>query len=176
MNTPCLHHLSNTNAIPYQLRTSKLEQPLRRTSRYGLRTFYYVGSHLWIKCFKWLWWHCSYRFQLIQSILKYMERTGYFPICDTSPVMTSNAVSGFVFWCLSCIGYLYWYFVASLHAFFYLMIIYSTLYIFAPYNRILAFWLMLFVFHTILNDVYFILFRFYMVYLQPNILINLPLI
>ena len=47
VNAPCLHNLFNTNTIPYQLRTSKLEQPLRRTTRYGLRTFSYVGSHLW---------------------------------------------------------------------------------------------------------------------------------
>ena len=47
VNAPGLHNLFNTNTIPYQLRTSKLEQPLRRTTRYGLRTFSYVGSHLW---------------------------------------------------------------------------------------------------------------------------------
>ena len=47
VNAHCLHNLVNSNTIPYQLRTSKLEQPLRRTTRYGLRTFSYVGSHLW---------------------------------------------------------------------------------------------------------------------------------
>ena len=46
-NAPCLHNLFNTNTIPYQLRTSMLEQTLRRTTRHGLRTFSYVGSHLW---------------------------------------------------------------------------------------------------------------------------------
>ena len=46
VNAPCLHNLVNVNTITYQLRTSKLEQPLRRTTRYGLRTFSYVGSHL----------------------------------------------------------------------------------------------------------------------------------
>ena len=45
VNAPCLHNLFNINTIPYQLRTSKLEQPLRRTTRYGLRTLSYVGSH-----------------------------------------------------------------------------------------------------------------------------------
>ena len=47
VNAHCLHNLVNSNTIPYQLRTSKLEQPLHRTTRYGLRTFSYVGSHLW---------------------------------------------------------------------------------------------------------------------------------
>ena len=47
VNVPCLHNLVNSNTIRYQLRTSKLEQPLRRTARYGIRTFSYVGSHLW---------------------------------------------------------------------------------------------------------------------------------
>ena len=60
-------------------------------------------------CFKWSWWHCSNWLQWIQGILKHMERSRYFPICDTSSLMTSNAVSVSSFWCLSCIGYLYWY-------------------------------------------------------------------
>ena len=47
LNAPCLHNLFNTNTIPYQLRSSKLEHPLHRTTRYGLRTFSYIGSHLW---------------------------------------------------------------------------------------------------------------------------------
>ena len=47
VNAPCLHNLVNSNTTPYQLRTSKLEKPLCRTTRYGLRTFSYVGSHLW---------------------------------------------------------------------------------------------------------------------------------
>ena len=33
VNAPCLHNLFNTNTIPYQLRKSKLKQPLRRTTR-----------------------------------------------------------------------------------------------------------------------------------------------
>ena len=37
VNAPCLHNLVNSNTIPYQLRTSKLEQPLRRTTRYSVR-------------------------------------------------------------------------------------------------------------------------------------------
>ena len=33
VNASCLHNLVNSNTIPNQLRTSKVEQPLRRTSR-----------------------------------------------------------------------------------------------------------------------------------------------
>ena len=47
VNAPCLHNtIQYANTIAHQLRASKLEQPLRRTTRYGLRTFSYVGSHL----------------------------------------------------------------------------------------------------------------------------------
>ena len=52
VNAPCLHNLVNSNIMPYQLRTSKLEQPLRRTTRYGLRTFSY-GIPFMEHCFKW---------------------------------------------------------------------------------------------------------------------------
>ena len=39
VNAPCLRNIVHSNTIPFQLRPSKLEQPLRRTTRYGLRTF-----------------------------------------------------------------------------------------------------------------------------------------
>ena len=32
---------------PYDVRVTKLEQPMRRTTNYGLRTFSYIGSRLW---------------------------------------------------------------------------------------------------------------------------------
>ena len=47
VNAPCLHNLFNTNTIPNQLRTSKREQPLRKTTRYVLKNVSYVGSHWW---------------------------------------------------------------------------------------------------------------------------------
>ena len=74
-----------------------------RTTSYGLRTFSYVASHLWNSFFKWSRWHCSYWFRWIQASLKYIERSGYFTICDTPPVMTSSAVSGF-----SLVSVVYW--------------------------------------------------------------------
>ena len=47
LNPSCLHHLFTKNEVVYDLRTQKLEQPNRRTTTYGLRTFLYLGSKLW---------------------------------------------------------------------------------------------------------------------------------
>ena len=47
LNAPCLHDMFVLNEVPYNLRTPKLEQPIRRTTNYGLRTFSYLGSKLW---------------------------------------------------------------------------------------------------------------------------------
>ena len=64
--------------------------------------------------------------------------------------MTSNAVSGLSFGVCRVLVIFIDIFIAGLHVLFYFMIVYLViaLYIFAPYSRILAFWLMLFVFHT----------------------------
>ena len=43
----CLHDLFTKNEVVYDLRTQKLEQPKRRTTTYGFRTFSYLGSKLW---------------------------------------------------------------------------------------------------------------------------------
>ena len=87
-----------------------------------------------------------------------MERSGYFSICDTPPLITSNAVSGFSFRVCRVFDISIEIFIASLHVVFYLMIVYLviTLYIFAPYSRILGFWLTSFLIHD-LNKVYLIL-------------------
>ena len=47
LNHSCLHDLFTKNEVVYDLRTQKLEQPKRRTTTYGLRTFSYLGSKLW---------------------------------------------------------------------------------------------------------------------------------
>ena len=47
LNPNCLHDLFTKNEVVYYLRTQKLEQPKRRTTTYGLRTFSYLGSKLW---------------------------------------------------------------------------------------------------------------------------------
>ena len=88
-----------------------------------------------------------------------MEKFGYFPICKTSPLITSSAVSGFSFGVCRVLDISIDIFIASLHVCFYLMIVclVMALYICAPKSRILAFWLMLFVFHKTLNKSYLIL-------------------
>ena len=46
--TPCLHDIFVLKEVSYDLRTPKLEQPIRRTTTHGLRTFFfYLGSKLW---------------------------------------------------------------------------------------------------------------------------------
>ena len=155
LNAPCLHNLFNTNTIPYQIRASKLEQPLRRTTRYGLRTLSYVGPYV---CNSVLNDHSDI-VQWIQGILKYMEGSGYFSICDTSPLMTVSGSSVGVCRVLGIsidiLLQVYMYFL-SYDCILYLAI---ALYIYAPYtcSRILAFWLMLFVLHKTQNSVYLIL-------------------
>ena len=47
LNPSCLHDLFTKNEVVYDMRTQKLEQPKRRTTTYGLRTFSYLGSKLW---------------------------------------------------------------------------------------------------------------------------------
>ena len=64
--------------------------------------------------------------------------------------MTSSTVSGLSVGVCRVLDIFIDIFIASLHVFFYLMMVYlvPALNIFAPYIRILAFWLMLIVFHT----------------------------
>ena len=61
LHAPCLHDMFKNNDTPSfavvaliwwlwhhdDVRATKLEQPLRRTTNYGLRTFSYIGSRLW---------------------------------------------------------------------------------------------------------------------------------
>ena len=160
VNAPCLHNLFKTNTTTYQLRTSKLEQTLRRTTRYVLGTFSYIGSH-W--CNSVLNDHSDIAhvdFNEFKASLN--TRSGYFSICDTPPLMTSSAVSVLsVGVCrvldipIDILLHVYMYFSILFFYFFnsilfYYVYLVIALYIFAPYtcSRILAFWLMLCVFHT----------------------------
>ena len=107
VNAPCLHNSFNTNIIPYQLRTSTLEQPLRRTTRHGLKTFSYVGSHLWNTV---LYDHGDIahvdfnEFKAFLNTWKGPDILQYAtPLVWWLPIW-NNAVIGFSFWCLSWIG------------------------------------------------------------------------
>ena len=138
-----------TNTINYLLRASKLEQPLHRTTRYGLRTFSYVGSHSWNSVLNNHGDIGHIHFNEYKAFLNTWADSGIFPIYDTSPFIISYVVT--VFLCLSCIGY----FIASVHVFVILWLYISPLrciYI-LPHNCILAFWLMLFVSRAILNNI-----------------------
>ena len=33
--------------VPYDMRPPSLEQPIQRTTTYGLRSFFYLGAKLW---------------------------------------------------------------------------------------------------------------------------------
>ena len=46
VHSPCFHNSYIYIYIPYQRRASKLEQPLRRATKYGFRTFSYVGCQV----------------------------------------------------------------------------------------------------------------------------------
>ena len=125
VNTLCLHILFSANIITYRPRKSKLQQPLRITTGYGLRTFSYIGSHLW------------------NSVLNDHVDIAHID-CNEFKAFVNKWKAPDIF--QYSMPLLWW----SLHVFFYLMIVYLNiaLYIFAPYSRILPFWLMLFVFHT----------------------------
>ena len=47
LNAGCLHDMFVRKEVPYDMRTPRLEQPIRRTTTYGLRSFSYLGAKLW---------------------------------------------------------------------------------------------------------------------------------
>ena len=160
VNAPCLHNLFNTNTIPYQLRTSKLEQPLRRTTRYGLRTFSYVGSHLWNSVSN------------DHSDTAHIDFNEFRAFLNTwkGPDISRYAIpllwwlqccEWFLCWCLSCIGYPYWYFYCKFTCIFLsydCIFSHCTVYICTLYMQsYTSLWLMLFVCHMTQNKVYLIL-------------------
>ena len=65
LNAPCLHDLFVLNEVPYNLRTPKLEQPIRRTTNYGLRTFLLP------------------RFQIVERIPIWFPGSDFNYTCDT---------------------------------------------------------------------------------------------
>ena len=151
VNAPCLHNLVNSNTIYYQLRTSKLEQPLRRRTRNGIRTFSYVGSHLWNFVLNDYCDIAQIDFDDFKAFLSTWNGPDILqhaiPLLWWPPILYKHF--SYVFRC--AIGL----FFPSLHVFvfFYPTTVHlvTALYIFAPYSRILAFWLMLFVYNATLN-------------------------
>ena len=73
LNAPCLHDMFVLNEVPYNLRTLKLEQPIRRTTNYGLRTFSYLGSKLWNEFLSDFNYTCDTEISELRSFLKQWE-------------------------------------------------------------------------------------------------------
>ena len=135
--------------IPYLI-NSEHQNWDSRTTRYGLRTFSYVGSHLW-------------NFVLNDySDIAQIDFDDFKAFLNTwkGPDILQHAISllwwppilykhfSYVFRCATGLFY------PSLHVFvFYPATVHlvTALYIFAPYSRILAFWLMLFVYNATWN-------------------------
>ena len=48
MNPPSLNDIFSKKCVPYRMRDSgMIEQPKRRTTTFGLRSFAYVGAKVW---------------------------------------------------------------------------------------------------------------------------------
>ena len=48
LNPPCLNDIFSQKSVPYRMRDSCIiEQPKRRTTTFGLRSFSYVGAKVW---------------------------------------------------------------------------------------------------------------------------------
>ena len=48
MNPPCVNDIFSKKSVPYRMRDSCIiEQPKRRTTTFGLRSFSYVGAKVW---------------------------------------------------------------------------------------------------------------------------------
>ena len=132
--------------IPYLINSERQSwnSHCARTTRYWLRTFSYVGPHLWNSVSN------------DHSDIAHIDFNEFRAFLNTwkGPDISRYAIpllwwlqccEWFLCWCLSCIGYLYWYFYCKFTCIFlsYDMIVYLAiaLYIFAPYtcSRILAF-------------------------------------
>ena len=72
-NAPCLHDIFVLKDGPHDLRTPKLEQPTRRTTNYGLRTFSYLGSKLWNEFLSDFDYTCDTDLDELKNFLKHWE-------------------------------------------------------------------------------------------------------
>ena len=73
LNAPCLHDLFVLNEVLYNLRTPKLEQPIRRTTNNGLRNFSYLGSKLWNEFLSDFNYTCNPDISELRNFLKLLE-------------------------------------------------------------------------------------------------------
>ena len=106
---PCLHDLFVLNEVPYNLRTPKLEQPIRRTTNYGLRTFSYLGSKLWNEFLSDFNYTCDTDISELRNFLKLWEGPSLDP-SYRNYVWTFVGWSIFLFAVVDILGWYFWYF------------------------------------------------------------------
>ena len=148
LNAPCLHDVFVLNEVPYNLRTPKLEQPIRRTTNYGLRTFSYLGSKLWNEFLS----DFDYTCDTEISSLDPSYRNYVWTFIGWSIFIWSSWYTWIYFYTLWL--YLMWLRFSS-----WVFYVHDdlALYIFAlSRSRILAYWPMLSVVKTTINKVYLI--------------------
>ena len=160
-NAPCLHEIFVLKEVPYDLRTPKLEQPNRRTTNYGLRTFSYLGSKLWNEFLSDFNYTCDTDLDELKFFLRHWEGPSLDPTYRNyiwtllaNLLFGAGVLHGWYFICFdltfyTCIilisSFIFMY-IVTLHC------IYCTF-----QSRILACWLMLSVAKTTINKVYLIL-------------------
>ena len=163
LNAPCLHDMFVLNEVPYNLRTPKLEQPIRRITNYGLRTFSYLGSKLWNEFLSDFNYTCDMEISELRNFRKQWEGPRLDPFYRNY-VWTFIGWSIFIFiwssWYTWVLFYTLWLYLMWFCFSSWVFYVHNdlALYILAlPRSRILAYWLMLSVVKTTIDKVYLIL-------------------
>ena len=160
-NAPCLHDIFVPKEVPYDLRTPKLEQPKRRTTNYGLRTFSYLGSKLWNEFLSDFNYTCDTDLDELKFFLKHWGAASLDPtyrnyawtlLADL--LFGAGVLHGWYFICFDLTFYICIILIPSFISMYIMTLhcIYCTF-----QSRILACWLMLSVAKTTINKVYLIL-------------------
>ena len=163
LNTSCLYDIFVLNEVPYNLRTPKLEQSIRRTTHYSQCTFSYLGFKLWNEVLSDFNYTCDTEISQLRNVLKQWEGPSLEP-SYWNYVWTFIGWSFFIWssW-YTWVIYLYtlWLYLMWLCFSSWVFYVHNdlALYIFAlSRSHILAYWLMLSVVKTTINKVYLILF------------------
>ena len=166
--------------VPYDLRTPKLEQPIRRTTNYGLRTFSYLGSKLWNEYLSDFNYTCDMDLDELKFFLKHWEGPSLDPTYQNyvwtllaDLLFGACVLHGRYFICFDLTFYTCIILIPSFISMYRMTLhcIYCTV-----QSRILACWLMLSVAETTINEVYLILSYLILSYHSHLIYANLHLI
>ena len=160
-NAPCFHDIFVLQEVPYDLRIQKLEQPNRRTTNYGLRTFSYLGSKLWNEFLSDFNYTCDTDLDGLKFFLKHWEGPSLDPtyrnyvwtlLADL--LFGAGVLHGWYFICFDLTFYTCIILIPSFISMYTMTLhcIYCTF-----QSRILACWLMLSVAKTTINKVHLIL-------------------